>query len=371
MDVSGQIQLFTWSEVTHAWSKLWSQPRGVCDFYAYCGPNGACDDHSSSSCNCLNGFEPRSPREWESKVWSAGCMRRTPLRCGDGDGFMLMKKMRLPAPSHSLPDSSLQLKDCKATCRSDCSCTAYASVNENGTGCHLWHKELTGLQENNSSGQDIYVRLADFELDDGSKRRLWIIAPVIIPSMLLVFGSIICYFWRRVLVRRRTELRHKAKRETRVAESLLDLGINMSTINKSLQGGKDSYDFQVFNFATISAATGYFSVTNKLGEGGFGPVYKAWELWTNGRGSELIDPTLNDLSPIGEITRCIHMGLLCVQESAKDRPTMSNVAALLSNETATLPTPKRPAFSLGKNSSITIPGSCSVNLMTISVMEAR
>ncbi|CAN0898055.1 G-type lectin S-receptor-like serine/threonine-protein kinase At1g67520 [Linum grandiflorum] len=36
----------------------------------------------------------------------------------------------------------------------------------------------------------------------------------------------------------------------------------------------DETELQMFNFETVAAATDYFSETNKLGEGGFGPVYK-------------------------------------------------------------------------------------------------
>ena len=38
------------------------------------------------------------------------------------------------------------------------------------------------------------------------------------------------------------------------------------------------------------------------------------------------------------------MGLLCVQESAIDRPSMSDVISMLANETVPLPAPKQTAF---------------------------
>lgn len=33
-------------------------------------------------------------------------------------------------------------------------------------------------------------------------------------------------------------------------------------------------DFQQYSFSEVDAATDYFAPANKLGEGGFGPVYK-------------------------------------------------------------------------------------------------
>ena len=41
---------------------------------------------------------------------------------------------------------------------------------------------------------------------------------------------------------------------------------------------QDSHELQIFSFETISAATRNFSTKNKLGEGGFGPVYKVLSL---------------------------------------------------------------------------------------------
>ena len=54
---------------------------------------------------------------------------------------------------------------------------------------------------------------------------------------------------------------------------LLDLGLTQEANN--LEDG-DSREVQMplFSFASVSAATHNFSVVNKLGEGGFGPVYK-------------------------------------------------------------------------------------------------
>lgn len=42
--------------------------------------------------------------------------------------------------------------------------------------------------------------------------------------------------------------------------------------------------------------------------------------------------------------RCIHIGLLCVQEDVDDRPTMASVVLMLSSFSLTLPVPSEPAF---------------------------
>ncbi|KAM4111471.1 hypothetical protein ACJW30_05G070100 [Castanea mollissima] len=103
----------------------------------------------------------------------------------------------------------------------------------------------------------------------------------------------------------------------------------------------------------------------------------AWQLWNEGKSLELIDPTiLEESRPPFEALRCIHIGLLCVQDQAKDRPTMPDVVSMLSNETLKLSSPKQPAFFTNTNAEdlgvLEIkPKNCSINSVTISVMEAR
>nr|POE83771.1 cysteine-rich receptor-like protein kinase 25 [Quercus suber] len=103
-----------------------------------------------------------------------------------------------------------------------------------------------------------------------------------------------------------------------------------------------------FNLITILAATNNFSDANKLGEGGFGPVYKVWQLWNEGKGVELIDQTIIDTCPISEALRLIHIALLCVQEDPNDRPTMSRVILMLASKSINLPEQSAPPFSVGR-----------------------
>ncbi|GJY33119.1 cysteine-rich receptor-like protein kinase 15 [Tanacetum coccineum] len=69
----------------------------------------------------------------------------------------------------------------------------------------------------------------------------------------------------------------------------------------------------------------------------------AWKSWRDGTASTLIDPTLCATS-IRDMMRCIHIGLLCVQEDLNDRPTMASVVLMLSSFSLTLPLPSEPAF---------------------------
>ena len=54
---------------------------------------------------------------------------------------------------------------------------------------------------------------------------------------------------------------------------LVDNVSSYSTINNEKDQATNR-ELKIFNFQTIAAATDNFSTANKLGEGGFGPVYK-------------------------------------------------------------------------------------------------
>lgn len=105
---------------------------------------------------------------------------------------------------------------------------------------------------------------------------------------------------------------------------------------------------------------------------------QAWELWKGGHVSDLKDPSLKATGSDVEkqLSRTVHIGLLCVQESAEDRPDMSYVISMLGNETTPLPVPKQPAYFTGRSvldlaSSESKSKDISVNDMSITVMEAR
>nr|GMC89338.1 putative receptor-like protein kinase At4g00960 [Ipomoea batatas] len=135
-----------------------------------------------------------------------------------------------------------------------------------------------------------------------------------------------------------------------------------------------------YELITIQNATNNFSKANKLGEGGYWPIYKgklenglevavrklskygnlefknevtliaklqhrnlAWKQWTNGSSSNLIHPMLRGISsPVNDIIKCIQIALLCIQVEPEDRPTMSEVVQMLSNLSMSIPVPLAP-----------------------------
>ncbi|XP_027125515.1 cysteine-rich receptor-like protein kinase 25 isoform X1 [Coffea arabica] len=104
-------------------------------------------------------------------------------------------------------------------------------------------------------------------------------------------------------------------------------------------------------------------------------VGHVWDLWTEGRISEIIDSCLDERIPRSEALQYVRVGLLCVQENAADRPTMLDVVSMLQNGSMALDSPKRPAFSeimsLNKAKLRENPEICSVNTITVSDKVGR
>ena len=100
-------------------------------------------------------------------------------------------------------------------------------------------------------------------------------------------------------------------------------------------------------------------------------------MWIEGNAWELSDSSIDTLNSASEVQRCIQVGLLCVQERAEDRPTMSSVVLMLSSDTASMSQPKNPGFCLGTNpmetesSSSKQEESCTVNQVTVTMLDAR
>nr|GEU86007.1 G-type lectin S-receptor-like serine/threonine-protein kinase At1g11330 [Tanacetum cinerariifolium] len=74
----------------------------------------------------------------------------------------------------------------------------------------------------------------------------------------------------------------------------------------------------------------------------------AYVLWKQGIGMEFIDPALDDTFSRYKLISCMQVALLCVEENWAQRPSMLEVSAMLRNEYASVPMPRKPAFSTNK-----------------------
>ncbi|KAJ7014830.1 G-type lectin S-receptor-like serine/threonine-protein kinase [Populus alba x Populus x berolinensis] len=514
---SGFVQRFLRSIQNNNWTPIYSAPRDLCDNYSVCGAHMICKMvDQSHNCTCLEGFERKSLTDW-----SEGCARRSPLNCTQ-DIFQNFTGLKLPDTSLSWYDTSMSLVECKDKCLKNCSCTAYANSNitGEGSGCILWFGELVDMREFSTGGQDLYIRMppplktdqTTSNTNSGKKKLLGIILGSTVLAGVLTVG-LTFYIWR------------KKQRKQEIEEDM---------------------ELPSFHLATIVKATDNFSSNNKLGQGGFGPVYKgtlidgqeiavkrlskssrqgltefkneviliaklqhrnlvkllgcciqgderrnliiggiargllylhqdsrlriihrdlkasnilldkdmnpkisdfgmarlfggdqieadtnkvvgtygymppeyvvdgrfslksdvfsfgvlvlelisgkknrgfshpdhchnllghAWKLWTEERALELLDNMSDHPYSVAEVLRCIHVGLLCVQQKPEDRPNMSSVVLMLGSENP-LPDPKQPGFFTERNmpavdSSSGNHESSSINDLTISELDAR
>ncbi|XP_057791076.1 G-type lectin S-receptor-like serine/threonine-protein kinase At4g27290 [Salvia miltiorrhiza] len=259
---SGEGQRWLWSYQTQIWLLYHTIPTDNCDIYSVCGAYGVCNTKTSPYCSCLNKFEPNDPRGWGGDDFSNGCIRRTPLHCQDGDVFLKYSGVKLPDTERSWSNASMSLQECKVACSKNCSCTAYASLNiSNGeSGCLLWFSELVNMREI-SPGQDIYIRMAKSELDSGSRKR-----GILIVTLSVVMGILVLGLSLKVLYsRKRKEVDHQLQLRGRLRSNYMDYHLHQS---------REDLDLPVLDLSSIIKATDHFSNNNKLGEGGFGPVYK-------------------------------------------------------------------------------------------------
>ncbi|XXG69623.1 hypothetical protein AAC387_Pa06g2437 [Persea americana] len=443
---TGHIQRYTWDGESggSSWKLYWSAPKDQCDEYSKCGPYGICNVDSPSVCECVKGFEPKTPKELSLGVTSAGCVRKAKLECS-GDGFLKLTAMKLPDSPQAFVNSSMSLEDCRVECLNNCSCVAYASADiASESGCIRWASDLIDLKQFLNGGQDLYIRLPASELGHFKGKKTLLATILSVVSVVLLFFLCGYYYW------------WKMKKGYNMTESHGDIFND----NETKDNSKGS-ELQLLSFNVIADATKNFSESNMIGKGGFGLVYKGqlpngqeiavkrlsmnfgqgidefknevtliaklqhknlvrlldfgmarifggnqtqantnrvvgtygymspeyamdglfsiksdifsfgvilleiisgrrnnyysdcrsmnlighvWELWKEDRILELIDSSMSISTSKSEVLRCIQVGLLCVQEKAIDRPNMSSVIYMLSDE-KTMPSPKQPAFS--------------------------
>ncbi|KAF3945862.1 hypothetical protein CMV_027807 [Castanea mollissima] len=133
-------------------------------------------------------------------------------------------------------------------------------------------------------------------------------------------------------------------------------------------------DWGIFGVLLLEIVTGKKNNTYHHDGPSSNLIGHVWDLWREDNSMKIVDPLLDETYPANEISRCIQIRLLCVQEHATDRPTMPTVVFMLGNDTH-LPSPKRPAFILmGINNSTdrsANAASNSINEITLSQIDGR
>ncbi|KAF8086800.1 hypothetical protein N665_0612s0020 [Sinapis alba] len=105
----------------------------------------------------------------------------------------------------------------------------------------------------------------------------------------------------------------------------------------------DIYSFGVLVLEIISGKknSGLYQMDETRTTGNL--VNNAWRLWRNMSPLELVDPAIGRNYQCNEVTRCIHIALLCVQDNPDDRPMLSTIILMLTSNTMTIPLPRLPS----------------------------
>ncbi|XP_073137262.1 cysteine-rich receptor-like protein kinase 15 [Henckelia pumila] len=111
--------------------------------------------------------------------------------------------------------------------------------------------------------------------------------------------------------------------------------------------GQFSAKSDVFSFGVLilEIVSGQQNRSLKNGEDMKDLLSVAWKQWRQGTAEDIIDPVLRVVSSnLSDMFRCIHIGLLCVQDNPSDRPTMASVVLMLSSSKISLSAPFEPTY---------------------------
>ncbi|RXI05879.1 hypothetical protein DVH24_017921 [Malus domestica] len=195
-------------------------------------------------------------------------------------------------------DTSLAISDCHAACWRNCTCIGYESLyTDNGTGC-VYMMEGAKFEENDYYGFT-YILTIGRNSSKGQEQGL-------------------------------SELRSQITR--------------IGNVHRLKLGKSIGQEFQMFSFSGISRKklNHHNEISTKFKR------LQAWDSWKQGDTQELKDTSL-DSCPEDEVLKFIHLSLLCVQESATDRPTMAEVISMLTSDSMFFPDPKQPAYYISRS----------------------
>nr|GMD10896.1 G-type lectin S-receptor-like serine/threonine-protein kinase At4g27290 [Ipomoea batatas] len=274
LSYDGHIQILFKPETSNKWENMlqfqFPGSNSQCEMYGSCGSFGSCGKIGSNSvCSCLEGFRPKSEKDWGNGNYSGGCVRRIGLECNGDERFKRLEWMKWP--DHPISMGNVTFSECEAQCYRNCSCTAFAYTNISFTvNCINWFGDLVDLGHNNSAAiNDLHLRVHASELN-------WVMA---------------------------------------------------SSKSNAFLVGKGDGELLQLSLERILNATNNFDEANQLGEGGFGPVYKGF-LSEFGmvaikrlckRSSQGLEEFMNELKLIAKLQHKNLVNLLgcCIEDDEK------------------------------------------------------
>ncbi|CAN8235734.1 unnamed protein product [Cochlearia groenlandica] len=112
----------------------------------------------------------------------------------------------------------------------------------------------------------------------------------------------------------------------------------------------EKVDVYSFGVLVLEIVTGKQNTKSKMTDYSDSLITEAWKHFQSGELEEIYDPNMNlkdrndSIIVKKEIVRVVQIGLLCTQEIASLRPSMSKVLEMLKNKEADLPLPSNPPF---------------------------
>ncbi|KAF8031249.1 hypothetical protein BT93_D0448 [Corymbia citriodora subsp. variegata] len=216
-----------------------------------------------------------------SSLSATDCFIEQPLSCSNGNDFSKIEGVMLNPIVFNESDH-LGISDCDVMCRTDCSCTGFASYRDDGTGCVFYYKDTSSILERIGQGNTtIFIRGNTTETKEDprrsgshNKRLLWLIgtSPVVILLISVAFSisrrkCSTCLVWKekRTSTNRSLEL---------FLQQMGSARGNSTSISRLNSVRKRIHELPILSFSSVATSTDNFSPANELGEGGFGPVYK-------------------------------------------------------------------------------------------------
>ena len=253
----GQVSLRSWSSSAGCWVASWTFPSDCKSSAFFCGRFGACT--SNGTCGCVDGFEPANPSEWQRGYFVNGCSRSLPLSCTADNGgrltaehddsFVLLDNLQgLPYSSQNATAEGDE--GCRQACLSKCYCVAYAYDDDDDSGCKLWFNYLYNVSfAATPPYSKVYVRLGSKLMAQKASKTVGIVFMVVGLTAAVCVILILALLWRY----RGGFLSTTACRKF-----------------QEVEGGS----LAVYTYAQVRRATRNFSDEHKLGEGGFGCVFR-------------------------------------------------------------------------------------------------
>eukprot|EP00253_Pinus_taeda_P011010 PITA_11010 len=268
LDMDGNLRLYSLVKETGTWNIVWMAFPDQCSVHGFCGINGLCIYTPVPRCICPPGFHRN-----DSTDWFQGCQRNKPLNSSS------LKLVYLPHTDYygyelSYYQTESTFENCKSLCMNDSKCEAFA-YRLDGTGACYPKALLANGFRSTGTLNHMYIKVSsnDFSVSNSTSAAQPLNCSALTTTVTetgqykkhktgsvvkytlgfaIAFGvaELVCIIlgWRYMFIE------YRVPGYDRLGYSVIPGG------------------FKKFSFAELKKATDNFTV--KLGEGGFGTVYK-------------------------------------------------------------------------------------------------